>query len=65
MKYTATYKWEEMEFNYEPTYDILDFVRNNTVDLFKNQRGTVVIDTELVVKLMVECYKDMLEKNYL
>lgn len=65
MKYTATYKWEEMEFNYEPTYDILDFVRNNTVDLFKNQRGTVVIDNDLVVKLMVECYKDMLEKNYL
>jgi hypothetical protein len=66
MKYTANYKWEELEFNYEPNYEPLDFIRNNdTVDLFKNENGKVLIDYELVIKLMSECYKDLLTKNYL
>jgi len=66
MKYTANYKWEEMEFNFQETYEPLDFVRNNDdVDLFKKEGGKVVIDYELVIRLMSECYKDLLTKNYL
>lgn len=66
MKYTATYKWEEMEFNFQETYEPLDFVRNNdTVDLFTKENWKVIIDYPLVIRLMSECYKDMLEKNYL
>lgn len=66
MKYTATYKWEQMEFNFQETYEPLDFVRNNdTVDLFTKENWKVIIDYPLVIRLMSECYKDMLEKNYL
>ena len=66
MKYTANYKWEELEFNFQETYEPLDFVRNNDdVDLFKKEGGKVVIDYELVIRLMSECYKDLLTKNYL
>ena len=66
MKYTATYKWEEMEFNFEPTYEPLDFVRNNdTVDLFTKENWKIIIDYPLVIRLMWECYKDLLTKNYL
>ena len=66
MKYTATYKWEEIEFNFQETYEPLDFVRNNdTVDLFTKENWKVIIDYPLVIRLMSECYKDMLEKNYL
>jgi len=66
MKYTANYKWEEMEFNFQETYEPLDFVRNNDdVDLFKKEGGKVVIDYELVIRLMSECYSNMLRENYL
>lgn len=66
MKYTANYKWEELEFNFQETYEPLDFVRNNDdVDLFKKEGGKVVIDYELVIRLMSECYKKLLETNYL
>jgi hypothetical protein len=66
MKYTATYKWDELEFNYEPNYEPLDFVRNNdTVELFKKTNWKIEIDYELVIRLMSECYKDLLTKNYL
>jgi len=66
MKYTATYKWEEREFNFQETYEPLDFIRNNDdVDLFKKEGGKVVIDYELVIRLMSECYKKLLETNYL
>ena len=66
MKYTAIYKWEQMEFNFQETYEPLDFVRNNdTVDLFTKENWKVIIDYPLVIRLMSECYKDMLEKNYL
>lgn len=66
MKYTANYKWDELEFNYEPNYEPLDFVRNNDgVDLFKKTNWKIEIDYDLVIRLMSECYKDLLTKNYL
>ena len=35
MKYTAIIKGNEVELNYEPTYDPQDFVRNKDIqDLF-------------------------------
>jgi len=55
-----------MEFNFQETYEPLDFVRNNDdVDLFKKEGGKVVIDYELVIRLMSECYSNMLRENYL
>ena len=66
MKYTAEYKWKDVEFNFQENYEPLDFVRNNEeFDFFTNENGKLVIDIHLVVRLMSECYRDMLEKNYL
>lgn len=66
MKYTATYKWEEREFNFQPNYEPLDFVRNNdNVDLFTKAEWKIIIDIPLVIRLMSECYKNLLETNYL
>ena len=66
MKYTATYKGEEKEFNFQETYEPLDFVRNNEdVDLFTKVKWEIVIDIPLVIRLMSECYRDLLTKNYL
>lgn len=66
MKYTAEYKWKDVEFNFQETYEPLDFVRNNEdFDFFTKENGKVVIDIHLVVRLMSECYADMLENNYL
>lgn len=66
MKYTATYKWEEREFNFQETYEPLDFVRNNEdVDLFIKSEWKIIIDIPLVIRLMSECYKNLLETNYL
>ena len=66
MKYIAVYKWEEMKFNFKENYDPLDFVRNNDdVDLFTKNNWKIEIDYELVVRLMSECYRNMLEENYL
>lgn len=66
MKYTATYKWEEREFNFQETYEPLDFVRNNEdVDLFIKSEWKIIIDIPLVIRLMSECYSDMLKENYL
>ena len=66
MKYTATYKGKDVEFNFQETYEPLDFVRNNEdFDFFTKEWDKVVIDIHLVVRLMSECYRDMLEENYL
>ena len=66
MKYTAEYKGKDVEFNFQETYEPLDFVRNNEeFDFFTKVNGKVVIDISLVVRLMSECYRDMLENNYL
>lgn len=66
MKYTAEFKGKDVEFNFQETYEPLDFVRNNEdVDLFKKEGGKIEIDYELVIRLMSECYKDLLTKNYL
>ena len=66
MKYTANYKWEELEFNFQENYEPLDFVRNNDdVDLFTKEWWKIIIDYPLVIKLMTECYKNLLETNYL
>ena len=66
MKYTANYKWEEREFNFQETYEPLDFVRNNEdVDLFIKSEWKIIIDIPLVIRLMSECYKNLLETNYL
>jgi hypothetical protein len=55
-----------VEFNFQETYEPLDFVRNNEdFDFFTKVNGKVVIDISLVVRLMSECYRDMLENNYL
>jgi hypothetical protein len=55
-----------VEFNFQETYEPLDFVRNNEeFDFFTKENGKVVIDIHLVIRLMSECYRDMLEKNYL
>ena len=66
MKYTAEFKWKDVEFNFQENYEPLDFVRNNEdFDFFTKENGKVVIDIHLVVRLMAECYRDMLEQNYL
>ena len=66
MKYTAIIKGNEVELNYEPTYDPQDFVRNNDIqDLFLVENWDWKINMELVVRLMQECYKQLLETNYL
>ena len=66
MKYTAEFKGNDVEFNFQENYEPLDFVRNNEdFDFFTKENGKVVIDIHLVVRLMAECYRDMLEKNYL
>lgn len=66
MKYTAEFKGSDAEFNFQETYEPLDFVRNNEeFDFFTKENGKVVIDIHLVIRLMSECYRDMLEKNYL
>ena len=55
-----------MEFNFQETYEPLDFVRNNEdFDFFTKENGNVVIDIHLVVRLMSECYSNMLSENYL
>ena len=61
MKYTANYNWKEVELNFNPKYDPLDFLRNN--DVFDTEDEE--LNMEKIIELMVECYKDMLEKNYL
>lgn len=66
MKYNAEFKWEPREFNFQETYEPLDFIRNNEdFDFFTKEKWKVIIDYPLVIRLMSECYKDMLEKNYL
>lgn len=66
MKYTATYKWEEIKLNFEPTYDPMDFIRNNEeLNLFTIENWKPKVDMETVIKLMQECYKNLLETNYL
>lgn len=66
MKYTATIKWEKVELNYDPKYEPLDFLRNNDeLNLFTIENWKPKIDMETVLQLMVECYKNLLETNYL
>lgn len=66
MKYTAIIKGKEVELNYETSYDPQDFVRNNDIqDLFIIENWDWKINMELVVRLMQECYKQLLETNYL
>ena len=66
MKYTAEYKGKDVEFNFQETYEPLDFVRNNEdVDLFTKSEWKIIIDIPLVIRLMSECYKNLLETNYL
>lgn len=60
MKYTATLEWKQVELNFSPKYDPLDFLRNN--DIFEDAEN---IDMKVILELMEQCYKDMLEKNYL
>lgn len=60
MKYTATLEWKQVKLNFSPKYDPLDFLRNN--DIFEDAEN---IDMKVILELMEQCYKDMLEKNYL
>ncbi len=62
MKYTANYKWKELELNFNPKYDPLDFLRNN--DVF-DEEDLSEVNMQVILELMEQCYKDMLEKNYL
>ena len=56
MKYTANYKWDELEFNYEPNYEPLDFVRNNdTVELFKKTNWKIEIDLTIFFVRCLYC----------
>lgn len=66
MKYNAFYKGHTYSFNYDPKYEPMDFIRNNEdIDFFKVVDWKPVINMEAVVEIMIECYKDMLEKNYI
>lgn len=66
MKYTATIKWEKVKLNYDPKYEPLDFLRNNEdLNLFTIENWKPKIDMECVLQIMVECYKNLLETNYL
>lgn len=60
MKYEATLNWKKVELDFSPKYDPLDFLRNN--DVFEDTEN---IDMKVILELMEQCYKDMLEKNYL
>ena len=60
MKYTATLEWKQVELNFNPKYDPLDFLRNN--EIFEDAEN---VDMKVILDLMVQCYKDMLEENYL
>lgn len=60
MKYTATLEWKQVELNFNPKYDPLDFLRNN--EIFEDAEN---VDMKVILELMVQCYKDMLEENYL
>lgn len=66
MKYNAFYKGNIYEFNFDPKYDPMDFVRNNEdIDFFTVVDWKPQINMEAVIEIMGECYKDLLEKNYL
>ena len=58
--------WTFSLINFQENYEPLDFVRNNEdVDLFTKHNWKIEIDYELVIRLMSECYRDMLTENYL
>lgn len=66
MKYTAIIKGNEVELNYEPAYEPMDFIRNNDhIDLFTIENWKPKIDMETVIFLMKMCYGQMLTENYL
>ena len=66
MKYNVFYKGNTYSFNFDPKYDPMDFVRNNEdIDFFTIENWKPKINMEAIVEIMSECYRDMLEKNYL
>jgi hypothetical protein len=66
MKYNAFYNGNCYEFNFDPKYDPMDFVRNNEdIDFFTIENWKPKINMEAIVEIMSECYREMLEKNYL
>ena len=48
MKYTATLDWKEVELNFNPKYNPLDFLRNN--DVF--EADDEELNMEKIIKLM-------------
>lgn len=65
MKYNAFYKGHCYEFNFDPKYDPMDFIRNNEdINFFKIEDWKPKINMEAVIEIMGECYKDLLFKNY-
>ena len=66
MKYNAFYKGNIYEFNFDPKYDPMDFIRNNDeINFFTIENWKPKINMKEVIEIMWECYKDLLEKNYL
>ena len=66
MKYNAYYKGTTYEFNFDPKYDPMDFIRNNEdISFFTVVEWKPQINMEAVIEIMWECYKDLLTKNYL
>ena len=66
MRYNVFYKGNTYSFNFDPKYDPMDFVRNNEdIDFFTIENWKPKINMEAIVEIMSECYRDMLEKNYL
>ena len=48
MKYTATLEWKQVELNFNPKYDPLDFLRNN--DIFEDAEN---IDMKVILELIL------------
>ena len=66
MKYNVFYKGNTYSFNFDPKYDPMDFVRNNEdIDFFTLENWKPKINMEAIIEIMSECYRDMLEENYL
>lgn len=66
MKYNVFVKGHTYSFNYDPKYEPMDFLRNNDeISFFKIENWVPKVDMKTVIVVMSECYKQLLEENYL
>lgn len=66
MKYNVFYKGHTYSYNYDPRYEPMDFIRNNEdINFFMVEDWKPKINMDAVISIMIECYRQMLEQNYL